>query len=651
MDAYTSSTSESRSGGCSPMLALVLASLWVVILTAATQGGSWLVDELINEGARSSLHSVQAIIQLVYGLGVVIPFSMLARSWKGTPPGGAFRSWALAGWFCLILTPIRLVGMVQTQLGNLLQIVMTLVFLAICLWLDRRSLRPVRNSLRGRPGGVSIALILAGLVGLPWLAWGALGSPEDILLNVVAALLLGLAVAWILEMGLFQNQNDSAEGETFGRFLALGWLAATALAVIVTGFGLRGHEWVLLYVLPGLGWPLVVLRWQVRPARAPVELLVGLTAAFPLLFVDPSELSLGVTGGPGELIQWVNQAGQVSLAVCLASGLILYALRNSLRGLQASSLRWALAVLVWVAGGVIYALVGQPGFYGDQLFVILKDQADLSPARAIQSIPERREYVYRTLVHQADTSQANLRAALDRWHIAYIPYYLINGLEVNAGPWMRVWLTNQPEVDRVLDSPHLRPLPAGLVVSRGDEPAPTRPQWNLTNIGADRVWSELGVTGKGVVVGQSDSGVQVDHPDLAASYRGAGGQNDYNWWDPWFHTAAPVDYGGHGTHTLGTILGTKTGVAPGAQWIGCANEARNMGNVGFYLDCMQFMLAPFPENGNPLRDGDPARAADVLNNSWGCPETEGCDANALQPAVKALKAAGIFVVASAGNDG
>ncbi|MEI2422143.1 S8 family serine peptidase, partial [Arthrospira platensis SPKY2] len=40
-----------------------------------------------------------------------------------------------------------------------------------------------------------------------------------------------------------------------------------------------------------------------------------------------------------------------------------------------------------------------------------------------------------------------------------------------------------------------------------------------------------------------------------------------------------------------------------------------------------------------------------MNNSWGCPEIEGCDADSLRPAVAALRQAGIFVVASAGNDG
>ncbi|NTU81201.1 MAG: S8 family serine peptidase, partial [Chloroflexales bacterium] len=77
----------------------------------------------------------------------------------------------------------------------------------------------------------------------------------------------------------------------------------------------------------------------------------------------------------------------------------------------------------------------------------------------------------------------------------------------------------------------------------------------------------------------------------------------------------------------------------------------NLGNPAHYLDCMQFMLAPYAPGSDPLTAGDPARAAHVLNNSWGCPPVEGCDPQSLEPAVRALRAAGIFVVASAGNEG
>jgi subtilisin family serine protease len=63
------------------------------------------------------------------------------------------------------------------------------------------------------------------------------------------------------------------------------------------------------------------------------------------------------------------------------------------------------------------------------------------------------------------------------------------------------------------------------------------------------------------------------------------------------------------------------------------------------------MLAPFPIGGDPLYDGDAVLGAHVINNSWGCPQIEGCDANTFLAAVNALTSAGVFVVASAGNDG
>jgi len=66
---------------------------------------------------------------------------------------------------------------------------------------------------------------------------------------------------------------------------------------------------------------------------------------------------------------------------------------------------------------------------------------------------------------------------------------------------------------------------------------------------------------------------------------------------------------------------------------------------------MQFMLAPFPLNGDPLSEGEPSLGAHIINNSWGCPDIEGCDADTFRDAIVALSKAGVFVVASAGNDG
>jgi subtilisin family serine protease len=433
------------------------------------------------------------------------------------------------------------------------------------------------------------------------------------------------------------------------------------LAASGTAFSFGVMQLMLMLELPALAAILVIMNLR-SGKMAPIVWLSGMAFAVPAAFFDANELAIIISGISGDVLQYALSAAAVVTAGAYLASLVAFVVflvtRSQTRAEPGSPTRAPslilsiLAVAAWVVAAGVYVLSGRPGFFGDQLFVIMKSRADLGQAAQIQEVNARRVFVYQTLVQHANQDQASLRQALANLHIGYRPYYLEDSLEVNADPFMALWLRFYPGVDRVLYSPHLRPLPSLPKPLTGlSHTAPASPDWNLTMIGADKVWNELGVNGKGIVVGQSDSGVDGTHPDLASSYRGQGGQNNYNWYDPWFNTASPSDYGGHGTHTLGTILGKTTGVAPGANWIGCVNLGRNLGNPALYLNCMQFMLAPFPQQGDPLKDGDPARGAMVLNNSWGCPDLEGCDAEALQYASQALRQAGIFVEASAGNDG
>ena len=69
----------------------------------------------------------------------------------------------------------------------------------------------------------------------------------------------------------------------------------------------------------------------------------------------------------------------------------------------------AAALLAAVAAlGLIatYALAGKPGLYGERLFVILKDQADVRPMAAIADRDTRMKAVYDTLTAHADRTQA-----------------------------------------------------------------------------------------------------------------------------------------------------------------------------------------------------------------------------------------------------
>jgi hypothetical protein len=430
------------------------------------------------------------------------------------------------------------------------------------------------------------------------------------------------------------------------------------LLILGSGLSFNGAQLLLMLTLPALCWlGMLIVAWTApnteralgsSEARRPHGLLIGLVTALILALVDTDVLTLQALD---PALGWLFLAAGASILIAWGLAVLALTVRALWRTLPSPAASVGAGVL-WLIAFVVYWRYGQPGFFGDRLFVVLTSQADVSAAATMTDYDERRRFVYTTLTSHAAASQEGLRRLLTLLRLHHQPYYLVNAIEVQGGFPARLLLLARAEIDRVLPSPVLRPAPWPQVSVKGEDAAPAEPAWNLTNIGADRVWREFHVRGAGVIIGQSDSGVQYDHPELADAYRGRGEQHAYNWFDPWSHSTTPVDYGGHGTHTLGSVLGRTVGVAPDATWFACANLQRNLANPALYLDCMQFMMAPFPPGGDPLRDGDPLRAAHVLNNSWGCPwEHEGCDSTSLLPAVQALRAAGIFVVASAGNEG
>ena len=659
--ASPSDPAQPAAPGCFAYGLLVLSGALVVILAAVVQGGGFLFEETLLIANFNSPGWLAVLGTWGQMFLTAVPLALLAAFTRAPRLRAVYLAWTFAAVVASVTALARVWPHPPTSPWAVaLQIFLALLCLAVMagLLIARRA--------AGRRVPVAYlapALALAPLLSLPFLLWGALGSLLDTALNLTLGLCLGLLAALLLE-GLVVRPLLANPGGR-GADLGLVTLAAVVLlTILLSGFGLGSTQWLLLILLPPLG--LTVAALVVTAARSghtawpAVWALVGLVAATPLVWVDPDELVWVL--GDHEILMWAQDAAGLLFALALLVGLVALVwaaltpprpagepavpnLGGTLVGLVGVGLSWAL-----VLGG--YVFIGQPGLYGDRLFVILNDQADVSAAAVVPDRVERLTSVYTTLVAEADRTQAPLRQTLDGLGVHYTPYYLLNALEVDAGPLLRLYLRTRPEVDRILDSPRLRPLPAAPPEGEGDEIAPTEPEWNITLIGADRVWADLGVTGAGIVVGQSDSGVQGDHPALIAGYRGRTDGDAYNWFDPWNQSASPTDIGGHGTHTLGTAVGRGgIGVAPGAEWIGCVNLARNLANPALYLDCMQFMLAPFPPGGDPLHAGDPSRAAHVLNNSWGCPPLEGCDATVYQPAVAALRAAGIFVVASAGNEG
>ena len=649
----------------------------IIIFTLMIRLAYEILASGINPDSAGSIAVGPPLAEGLIILGFSLPFAIF---WKDRYYRSIFQVFTLAAVFVLFSIPARLAPPTTLQAEAVLQICLTIGFIGFSWLLKKFFLqspgqKPFTVSLPWIDWRSIFSLLTVGLIAIPWLAWGAMGSPLDTLLQKLSSLAFGFAAAFIIEV-YFIKPGLLGSHFRAGFFLRGGMVIALTLWVMASGLGYHfGVMQVLIMAcLTPLSWVWSGLRTMPQDGLDRdiswanllfPTLLIGLATALPTIFIDANELALIISLSSGEILQWGLKASLVTIIVGILTIIIVLFIRRRAgfhsadrtvtpsRRKSWSGILIAATIVVWIIGIAIYFLYGQPGFYGEKMFVILNKRADLSAEAKLEGYMQRRQAVYAELTKNADSSQANLRQFFERWNIPYTPYYLVNGIEVPKNTLLRFWLSKQPEVDRILDSPHLRPLAEPLPVETGIQIniQEQEPAWNLTIIGADRVWQDFGITGQGVLVGQSDSGVQWDHPELRDSYRGKDGSNQYNWLDPWTGSTSPTDHGGHGTHTLGTIVGKNTGVAPGAEWIGCVNLERNLGNPPYYLNCLQFMLAPYPQDGDPLRDGRPDLGAMVLNNSWGCPNMEGCDAEALKDAVDALKVAGVFVVASAGNDG
>jgi subtilisin family serine protease len=302
------------------------------------------------------------------------------------------------------------------------------------------------------------------------------------------------------------------------------------------------------------------------------------------------------------------------------------------------------------------------------IVIMLAEQADVSAAHQIKDEDARGWFVYNTLTQHAARTQAALRAELDARGVSYQTFWAANLIVATADRALIEWLAGREDVARIDSNNPVRwiepPEVANFGAAPGSVSAPTTAEWGVLNVNAPSVWA-LGFNGTGMVIGEQDTGVRWTHTALKPKYRGwdgAAANHNYNWHDSIHsgggdcgpNTVAPCDDSGHGTHTAGTTvgddgLGNQIGVAPGARWIGCRNMDVGIGTPATYTECFQFMIAPTDSSGN---NPNPGLRPHVLNNSWTCPASEGCTTRAeLETIVNNTLAAGVFVVASAGNSG
>lgn len=525
--------------------------------------------------------------------------------------------------------------------------------------------------------GLLLALAMIALLTIGWPLTGALGD------------------RWTSQILFIQALALTLPEEIFFRGVILGWLLRhfpqrrilVALLALFTYIAftpsliIPHQEWgklVLLFTAVPLTLLLVELRMLNGSLWAGL-LLACCCRAAPLLFTDPRD-ELPLLTQP-----WQTMARLWMIFAAAGLVLLLWAGRRwltSLRGPRPEpeelpqnesgqprrrffpsarlGASLALALLGWGGWLSLWYGVGYPGFYDDGFLIIMAEQADVSGAERIDDLAARRTFVRDRLVETAQQTQAPVRQALEAAGLSYRPFYLINMLHVEGHHRRMAEFAGLPGVARVMRNPNVRPYPFSFDIGYGDADR-KKPgvEWNISQVKADRVWDK-GFTGQGIVVAGQDSGYDWQHPALRRAYRGVTGSGEvnhnYNWHDAWGDSPTPFDDSQHGTHTMGTILGddgqgNQIGMAPGARWIGCRNMRRGIGNPASYTDCMEFFLAPYPLGGNAFTDGDVSQSSHVVNNSWGCPDKEGCDDSVLGPAAAALRAAGIMMVVSAGNEG
>ena len=282
--------------------------------------------------------------------------------------------------------------------------------------------------------------------------------------------------------------------------------------------------------------------------------------------------------------------------------------------------------------------------------IYLTDQTDLAAGELPAGRTARISFLTTRLQTLAASTQPGLLQDLDALREAGAvrtihPLWIVNAVAVEGNTAALEQISARADVARVkLDAS--RPFPDldpdALRLTPADVPSTT---WGVAASGAPGAWHGLGISGTGTVVAFMDSGVDWTHPALSTNYRGAqnGAVNhDGSWYDAAIPgNAAPFDDIGHGTHVAGTGVGAGgIGVAPGAQWI-AVKIANEQGQIldSVVHEAYQWLLAPA---------GDPARAPQVVNGSWGNPY--GANTTFLTD-VDVLRAAGIIQVYAAGNGG
>ena len=259
-----------------------------------------------------------------------------------------------------------------------------------------------------------------------------------------------------------------------------------------------------------------------------------------------------------------------------------------------------------------------------------------APAAPAGQGPERAIVVFRDSFADAP-AQAGLLRAFGGEPLQSL--WLINGVAAALPPGVAKHLLARGKVVRIDPDVEVHALakPPWAGGNKGQPPAqpPQELPWGVNRIDAEWAWGAA--TGAGVNVAVIDTGIDSSHPDLAANVAGGINFVAKTWWKP----AAPskwADDNGHGTHVAGIIAALDNdigvaGVAPRATlWAVKVLDKNGSGYLSNVIAGIQWSVS---------------NHIDVANMSLGTD----FDVPSLHDACDAAAAAGVLLVAAAGNDG
>src|SRR5438105_5705048 len=245
LPCYNATMNDERQPGCLHYGLLVAAGLWIIAATFFIHIVAWTTGQYLLYEETPLPAFTWVLISWGHGLALAVPVLLLALFTQVPRLRAAYQTWLLVIVFIFLLALVRTFSTMQTQPAALAQILLTLPATA-ALWLFARA--------RGRalhPPIASVtllALALAGIVLIPSVAWGALGSRLDTLLDLLASLALGLFAGVLLDAFYLHSIGSD------GSLLVDAWVAALALLILGSGFGFDGSQLLLMLALPPLGF-------------------------------------------------------------------------------------------------------------------------------------------------------------------------------------------------------------------------------------------------------------------------------------------------------------------------------------------------------------------------------------------------------------